>query len=272
MLSRYAAPLRDLAAGRVRDYQHRIRRLDDAGWQRYGLLLDTALRLAVDRRFRPGQNAAPVIRFVASVRERYDHTGHDLDPLLAERLIWAALDGTPVAPVEPATIAAQSLLLVSLLDDEGLSPAEIERFLTDADASTEAGADADADTDADPGAIAGREADPATAPTTGSGSEADPVVEAEHDRCGEQADQHAELRYPGRGAGLEPGLAPDAEHEIAGEERHRRQPGAAPREDPEVGPPVALGQRDAGADQQHQVDDADDAGAARIDGDRPGQR
>lgn len=137
MVSRYVAPLRDLATGRVRDHQHRLSRLDERGWQRYGLLLDSAFRLAVDRRFRAGQERAPVIRFVASVRERYDVTGYDLDPRLAESLLWAALDGRPVPePEQPSTVAAQTLLLVGLLEDEGLSPAELDRFLTAVDADT----------------------------------------------------------------------------------------------------------------------------------------
>ncbi|AVT39278.1 hypothetical protein [Plantactinospora sp. BB1] len=135
MLSRYAAPLRDLATGRPRDYQHRIDRFDEPDWRRYGLLVETAFRLAAHRRFRPGgEDRAPVIRFVASVRERYDRTGYDLDPRLAESLLWATLAGEPTPdPLRSRTHTAQTLLLIGLLDDEGLSRTELDRFLSDAE-------------------------------------------------------------------------------------------------------------------------------------------
>ncbi|MFD0972681.1 hypothetical protein [Plantactinospora endophytica] len=134
-MSRYAAGLRDLAIGKVRDHQHRIDRFDEPDWHRYGLLVDTAFRLAAHRRFRPdGQDRAPVIRFVASVRERYHHTGYDLDPRLAESLLWATLAGEPTPePLHSQTHTAQTLLLIGLLDDEGLSRAELDRFLADAE-------------------------------------------------------------------------------------------------------------------------------------------
>ncbi|MFY1686748.1 hypothetical protein [Plantactinospora sp. WMMB782] len=75
-----------------------------------------------------------MIRFVASVRERYDHTGYDLDPRLAESLLWATLAGEPTPdPLRARTHTTQTLLLVALLDDEGLSRAELDRFLTDAE-------------------------------------------------------------------------------------------------------------------------------------------
>ncbi|MEQ4306174.1 hypothetical protein ABNF97_33135 [Plantactinospora sp. B6F1] len=170
MLSRYAAPLRDLATGRPRDYQHRIDRFDEPDWRRYGLLVETAFRLAAHRRFRPGgQDRAPVIRFVASVRERYDRTGYDLDPRLAESLLWATLAGEPTPdPLRSKTHTAQTLLLIGLLDDEGLSRAELDRFLSDAEdhAIGDAPADATGNAPAEAAADAPPTADTATDDTT----------------------------------------------------------------------------------------------------------
>ncbi|WP_422774117.1 hypothetical protein ACN28C_15330 [Plantactinospora sp. WMMC1484] len=188
--SRYTAPLRDLASGRPRDYQHRIDRFDEPDWRRYGLLVETAFRLAVGRRFRPGgQDRAPVIRFVASVRERYDHTGYDLDPRLAESLLWATLAGEPTPdPLLARTYTAQTLLLIGLLDDEGLSRAELDRFLAEAEgtagaeetadaegtvgAEGTAGADAEGTPDAEGGVADSDAGDPATEEAAEGGSAA----------------------------------------------------------------------------------------------------
>ena len=207
-MSRYAALLRDLATGRVRDYQHRLRKFDELDWQRYGLLLAAAFRLAVDRRFRPGQDRAPIIRFVASVRERYDHTGYDVDPTLAEALVWAALDERRPVPMERRAVAVQTLLVVGLLTDDGLSRAELDEFLSTAEAiSTLA---------PEPAPLP----DPAPLVQTVSGQ--GEGVQAEHDGRGDEADQEAEPGVAGRGSDHEPGLAPDCEHEVSGEEGHRR--------------------------------------------------
>ncbi|WCN79920.1 hypothetical protein [Micromonospora sp. LH3U1] len=73
------------------------------------------------RRFVAGQDRAPVIRFVASVRERYDATGRDVEPALAEALVWAAVGERPPVPGSAAAIVAQTVLLLSLLEDEGLT-------------------------------------------------------------------------------------------------------------------------------------------------------
>ncbi|MFI6757744.1 hypothetical protein ACIBF5_01180 [Micromonospora sp. NPDC050417] len=55
---------------------------------------------AVDRRFRLGQDCAPVIRFVAEVRERYDHSGVEINPATAESLIQATLGRHPPPSME----------------------------------------------------------------------------------------------------------------------------------------------------------------------------
>jgi hypothetical protein len=128
------AALRDLLDGRIRGYDRRLRGFSEPDWQRYADLLAGVFLLAVRRRFRPGQDRAPIIRFVATVRERYDHTGHDLDPVIAERLVWAALGETDPIPVTGPAVTAQTLLVLGLLEDEGMPHAELDEFLTAAEA------------------------------------------------------------------------------------------------------------------------------------------
>jgi hypothetical protein len=127
------AALHDLIDGQVRQHDRRLRRFTEPDWQRYADLLSGAFLLAVRRRFRAGQDRAPIIRFVATVRERFDHTGHDLDPVIAERLVWAALGEADAVPISGPAVAAQTLLVLGLLEDEGMPQAELDEFLDAAD-------------------------------------------------------------------------------------------------------------------------------------------
>jgi hypothetical protein len=127
------AALHDLIDGQVRQHDRRLRRFTEPDWHRYADLLSGAFLLAVRRRFRAGQDRAPIIRFVATVRERFDHTGHDLDPVIAERLVWAALGEADPVPINGPAVAAQTLLVLGLLEDEGMPQSELDEFLGTAD-------------------------------------------------------------------------------------------------------------------------------------------
>ncbi|MFI6268970.1 hypothetical protein [Micromonospora zamorensis] len=118
------AALRGLLTGRLRGHERRLRRFTEPDWRRYADLLAGALLVAVRRRFVAGQDRAPVIRFVASVRERYDATGRDVDPVLAEALVWAALGERPPVPDDASAVVARTVLLLGLLEDEGLTDSE----------------------------------------------------------------------------------------------------------------------------------------------------
>ncbi|MGC5330883.1 hypothetical protein [Micromonospora sp. DT62] len=83
--------LRNLLDGRLGRHDRRLRRFTEPQWLRYADLLAGALLVAARRRFVAGQDRAPLIRFVAAARERYDLTGMDVDPTLAETLLGAAL-------------------------------------------------------------------------------------------------------------------------------------------------------------------------------------
>ncbi|WFE29321.1 hypothetical protein O7623_09070 [Solwaraspora sp. WMMD791] len=82
------------------------------------------------RRFRPGDPAA-VIRYVASVRERFDPAGTGIEPTTAETLLYAALGQHDTLPATAETIAIQTTLVVALVNDEGLSAAGLANLIDD---------------------------------------------------------------------------------------------------------------------------------------------
>ncbi|MDG4805247.1 hypothetical protein O7634_00555 [Micromonospora sp. WMMD1120] len=61
--------------------------------------------------------------------ERYDATGRDVDPALAEALVWAALGERPPAPDDAAALVARTVLLLGLLEDEGLTDSKVDEIL-----------------------------------------------------------------------------------------------------------------------------------------------
>ncbi|MFG1837671.1 hypothetical protein ACGFH8_04445 [Micromonospora sp. NPDC049175] len=132
MVSDPQAALRGLLSGRLRGHERLLGRFAESDWRRYADLLAGALLVAVRRRFVAGQDRAPVIRFVASARERYDATGHDVDPVLAEALVWAALGERPPVPHDAAAIVARTVLLLGLLEDECLTDRELDEILVTA--------------------------------------------------------------------------------------------------------------------------------------------
>ncbi|MFE0593980.1 hypothetical protein [Micromonospora echinospora] len=129
--------LRSLVHGQVDRHDRRVRGFAEPEWRRYADLLAGALLLAARRRFAPGADRAAVIRFVASARERYDVTGLDVDPTVAEALIRAVLGECPAPPDDAATLTATTLLLLGLLEDEGMTPADLDDLLTAAWATAE---------------------------------------------------------------------------------------------------------------------------------------
>ncbi|MFG2050151.1 hypothetical protein ACGFIW_22310 [Micromonospora sp. NPDC048935] len=52
-----------------------------------------------------------------------------VDPVLAESLVWAALGERPPVPHDVAAIVARTVLLLGLLEDEGLTDRELDEIL-----------------------------------------------------------------------------------------------------------------------------------------------
>lgn len=146
-----AAALQDLLAGRLHQHGWQLDGFTDPEWQQYADLLAAAFLVAVRRRFAPGPapDRVPLIRLVASARERYDPSGTTIDPLLAESLLLAALvsadPGSNRPPEQPcasrnaeedagAVVMAQTVLLLALLEDEGLFLSECAGLVAAAEA------------------------------------------------------------------------------------------------------------------------------------------
>ncbi|WDZ84293.1 hypothetical protein [Micromonospora cathayae] len=126
------AALRSLAHGRVDRHDRRVRGFADDEWRRYADLLAGALLVSARRRFGPEPDRGPLIRFVASARERYDTTGLEVDPTRAEAILLAAIGEGPGPPEDAATLTARTLLLLGLLEDEGMPADALDDLLTSA--------------------------------------------------------------------------------------------------------------------------------------------
>lgn len=194
----HAVTLRALLRGDVRTFHRRLRLLAAPGWDDF---LAAAFVMAVDRRFPPTPEPASVIRFVAGVRERYDRTGCEVDPAVAEALVWAAL-GVRGAPAAAGTVTARTLLVLGLLADEDLTDAEVDAFVTD---------------------VRGLHG---AAPAREASAEQEVLhhdVGAADGGQGQEADGEPDPRVPvDRTAVVDARLAPEGQGREAGEERQRR--------------------------------------------------
>ncbi|WJK43281.1 hypothetical protein O7608_13265 [Solwaraspora sp. WMMA2056] len=128
------AALTFLMAGQVGAHDRRVQRFTDADRQHYLDLLSGLFVLCVDRRFRRDDDHGAVIRFVASVRERFDPERTLVDPTVAENLLLAALGGHDTLPATAENVTVQTLLTVALVSDEQPSPAGYDALLCQVDA------------------------------------------------------------------------------------------------------------------------------------------
>lgn len=127
--------IRQLVRGDHKGYAERCEQLDEKGWEGFGLVAGAAFYKATTRRFDGSYNATDVIRFVADFRADVADTGFDVDPLVAERLIQAALtdDAKLIEDLSPGVIVeAEMLMLWKLLGP--LSESELTLFFAEADA------------------------------------------------------------------------------------------------------------------------------------------
>ncbi|MDG4764760.1 hypothetical protein O7632_11685 [Solwaraspora sp. WMMD406] len=127
------AALTYLMAGQVSAHDRRVQRFTEAERQHYLDLLSGLFVLCVDRRFRRADGHGAVIRFVASVRERFDPDRTLIDPTVAENLLFAALGGHDTLPATAENVTVQTLLTVALVSDEQPSPAGYDALLCQVD-------------------------------------------------------------------------------------------------------------------------------------------
>ena len=93
-----------------------------------GVLMYAAFAEAVHRRF-TGRPRADIIRFVADSRVRRGRNAPPVNPTIAERLIIAALSGSPVHGLTELQRAQHIILLSELVEDEAFTDAQLDAFL-----------------------------------------------------------------------------------------------------------------------------------------------
>jgi len=116
------------------DYDRLSDQLDRTdGWGDYTVLVSAAFFEAVDRRFGKGYTRAEIVQFVADARARFDQSGHDLDPLAAERLVLSALDEESIDDLDDKTLGqTQVVFLAALIADEQFDAPGLDEFLVEA--------------------------------------------------------------------------------------------------------------------------------------------
>ena len=103
------------------------------GWGDYPALVAAAFFEAAHRRFGEGYEKGDIVQFVAAARARFDPTGDQLDPVVAENLILSALKDEPLDGLNEGTVAQlQVVLLGALIADENLDDAGLDEFMADA--------------------------------------------------------------------------------------------------------------------------------------------
>jgi len=137
MTSPPVAALSYLVSGQAGAHHRRVDHFTEAERQHYLDLLSAVFVLAVDRRFGPEDDTS-IIRFVASVRERFDPNSGMIDPGVAETLIHAALGRHDTLPGTAENITTQTVLVVALINDEDLSPDGLDALVREADATIRA--------------------------------------------------------------------------------------------------------------------------------------
>jgi hypothetical protein len=130
----HVAALRAMIVGDFDQFAWHRQRVEQAnGLADLNVILAAAFTRAVRRKFKDPFAMADVIQFVASERVRVDDRESDFDPLVAERLVLAALGyGSPEGLDEDAAGFAQAALLVALIPDENLDDAGLNDFLAEA--------------------------------------------------------------------------------------------------------------------------------------------
>ena len=127
--------IRSLVRADAEAYRRHLDQLDDTGWAEFGMSVGAAFYLATRQHFGSAYDAADVIRLVADFRIDVAGVGFDVEPLVAERLIQAALtdDTKLVEDLAPGVIVeTEMLMLWKLLGP--LSDNELTLFFAEANA------------------------------------------------------------------------------------------------------------------------------------------
>jgi hypothetical protein len=129
------ATLRALLKGEREEHRQLLNQLNRAEANvGYSALLAAGFFEAVERRFMANDqvtNHTRVIDFVASVRERTDETPDAVNPDVAERMIFHALDqGASISDLDSDTVIQhQIILLAALIGDAQMDELKLDAFL-----------------------------------------------------------------------------------------------------------------------------------------------
>lgn len=127
----HVAALRAYLTDDFEEHERLVAPLVRANDTDYPALLGGAFYEAARRRFPSTWRPSDVIRYVATMRARYDEDATRIDPDAAERLIRHVLgdESARVHELDDMAKATQVLLLRELIADEALDDAGLDEFL-----------------------------------------------------------------------------------------------------------------------------------------------
>jgi hypothetical protein len=125
------AALRALLSDDMDRHRQLFAGLDQAEAKKgYPALVTAAFGIAVDRRFGTSYQPGDIVAFVADVRARSDRLARELDPDVAERVIYAVLGHGTVRGLDKEMVTrAKLVLLAGLIADARLDDAGLDEFL-----------------------------------------------------------------------------------------------------------------------------------------------
>jgi len=125
------AALRALLSDDIDRHRQLFAGLDRAEAKKsYPALVTAAFGIAVDRRFGTSYQPADIVTFVADVRARSDRLARELDPDVAERVIYAVLGHGTVRGLDKQMVTrAKLVLLADLIAEARLDDAGLDEFL-----------------------------------------------------------------------------------------------------------------------------------------------
>ncbi|GAA4303770.1 hypothetical protein BJY14_007315 [Actinomadura luteofluorescens] len=137
VLTEHLATLRTQLAGQVDEHRRLLHGLDpEQARLGYAALVAAAFVVAVERRFREGNNVADdatVIDFIASVRARSDDSAHIVNPEVAESIILTLLGRGSVDTIDGNTLLEhQIILLAALVSQAQFEGSELDAFMAEA--------------------------------------------------------------------------------------------------------------------------------------------
>lgn len=125
--------VRTLVRGDTAAHDRIETRLDAAGWEGLPRFMNALFFVMVSHRFKPTDNDAEVIRFVADLRADLSDGGPELDTEGAETLIKSIIDPSIDYTIEQEMIGRiQAATIHKILTEADLTDSELDAFLSEA--------------------------------------------------------------------------------------------------------------------------------------------